>query len=186
MKKIFVWSIAGLLLAGCAMVTIYVTFPEEKIKKAAEEVEKMLESNLKNKIFCYVECFLASPAFAQESVSSEIKTDSPKIREAINQIKSWAEELAQYKKEGYIGETLDYQVAIVNLPQDSQLAKKVREIVQKENRQRNIILEEIFRINNVSPDQRQTFRELFGKTKIKNAKPGEWIQNTDGSWTQKK
>ncbi|MCM8759355.1 MAG: YdbL family protein [Candidatus Omnitrophica bacterium] len=174
-------------LAGCAMVTIYVTFPEEKIKKAAENIEKMLESKNTNNIFYALQNFFATPVFAQDaSISSEIKTDSPKIREAISQIKSWADELAEYKKAGYIGETTQYQVAIVNQPQDPELAKKVREIVQKENKQRSIILEEIFRINNVSPEQRQTFRDIFAQTKLKAVKTGEWYQNPDGSWVQKK
>jgi len=177
---------AVLFFAGCAMVTIYVTFPEEKIKKAAEDIEKMMESQSEN--ILYQLCtFFISPVFAQEnSASSSIKTDSPKIKEAINQIKSWSDELASYKKDGYIGETNDYQVAIINQPKDPELSKKVKEIVQKENQQRNIILEELFRLNNVSPDQRKTFREIFAKTRQKNAKPGEYIQNPDGTWTQKK
>ncbi len=187
-RRIFLSLLALGFLAGCAMVTIYVTFPEEKIKKAAEDIEKMLESRIdRSSIFYSLKNFISTPVFAQESsVSSEIRTDSPKIREAISQIKSWADELASYKKEGYIGETLDYQVGIVQLPQDVELARKVKDIVQKENRQRNIILDEIFRINNVAPDQRQTFRELFAKTKLKNVKSGEWFQNSDGSWVQKK
>ncbi|MCM8764193.1 MAG: YdbL family protein [Candidatus Omnitrophica bacterium] len=188
MKRILFSLLMAVLLAGCAMVTIYVTFPEEKIKKAAEDIEKMLESKIdRSSIFFSVIRFVSSPAYAQEpAVSSEIRTDSPKIKEAIAQMKSWADELASYKKAGYIGETLEYQVAIVNLPQDSTVAKNVRDLVQKENKQRNIILEEIFRINNVAPDQRQTFKELFAKTKLKNVKPGEWFQNPDGSWVQKK
>ncbi|MCM8765071.1 MAG: YdbL family protein, partial [Candidatus Omnitrophica bacterium] len=80
----------------------------------------------------------------------------------------------------------EYQVAIVNQPKDPDLAKKVREIVQNENKQRSIILEEIYRINNVAPEQRHTFKEIFAKTKLKNVKPGEWFQNPDGSWVQKK
>lgn len=185
-RLLFSFILAG-LLAGCAMVTIYVTFPEEKIKKAAEDIEKMLESSLnKSSIVCFINNLFINTAFAQESVSSEIKTDSPKIKQAISQIKSWAEELASYKSAGYIGETLEYQVAIVNLPKDPELAKKVKDIVQKENTQRNIILEEIFRLNNVSPEQRQTFKEIFAKTKLKNLKSGEWYQNPDGTWTQKK
>ncbi|HOK80833.1 MAG TPA: DUF1318 domain-containing protein [bacterium] len=187
-KSVVLGLLLAGFLAGCAMVTIYVTFPEEKIKKAAEDIEKMIESNMgSNVIFCKLFHFISTPAFAQDaSVSSEIKTDSPAIRQAIEQIKSWADELASYKKAGYIGETQDYQVAIVKLPDDEQLGKKVKDIVQKENKQRSIILEEIFRLNNVAPEQKQTFRELFARTKLKNVKPGEWYQNSDGSWVQKK
>ncbi len=185
-RKLFPVLLIVLFLAGCAMVTIYVTFPEEKIKKAAEDIEKMMESSSRN--ILYQMCsFFACPAFAQEgSVSSDIKTDSPRIKEAINQIKSWADELTSYKKEGYIGETNNYQVAIVNQPDNPNLLKKVKEIVQKENQQRNIILEEMYRLNNVSPDQKQTFREIFAKIKQKNAKTGEYIQGPDGTWVQKK
>lgn len=186
-KRIWFGLIMAGLLAGCAMVTIYVTFPEEKIKKAAEDIEKMLESSLNRfSVFCSINHLITNPAFAQETISSEIKTDSPKIKQAISQIKSWSDELAAYKSAGYIGETLEYQVAIVNLPQDQETAKKVKEIVQKENTQRNIILEEIFKLNNVSPEQRQAFKEIFAKTKMKNLKPGEWYQNPDGTWNQKK
>ncbi|MCX7704858.1 MAG: YdbL family protein [bacterium] len=187
-RKYFMMIGLACFLAGCAMVTIYVTFPEEKIKKAAEDIEKMLESRTSpHNVLCSITNFFVMPAFAQESsISSDIKTDSPKIKEAINQIKSWADELAEYKKAGYIGETTEYQVGIVNQPKDPELAKRVKEIVQNENKQRNIILEEIYRINNVSPEQRQTFKDIFAKTKLKNVKPGEWYQNPDGSWVQKK
>lgn len=186
LRKVMPIVVALFFLAGCAMVTIYVTFPEEKIKKAAEDIEKMMES-LNKSILNYVCGFLTYTALAQESsVSSDIKTDSPKIREAIKQIKFWAEELASYKKEGYIGETNNYQVAIVNQPDNPNLLKKIKEIVQKENQQRNIILEEMYRINNVSPEQKQMFREIFANIKQKNAKTGEYIQNPDGKWIQKK
>jgi len=181
----FIFATA-ILFAGCATVTIYVTFPEEKIKKAAEDIEKMMESQSQN-IFYQMCNYFVSNAFAAEgSVSSEIKTDSPKIKEAIGQIKTWSDELALYKKNGYIGETKNYEVAIVNPPDDPAVLLKVKEIVQKENQQRNIILEELYRLNNISPGQKQIFREIFAKTKQKNAKPGEYIQNPDGTWIQKK
>lgn len=185
-RKVLPILAALFFLAGCAMVTIYVTFPEEKIKKAAEDIEKMMESFNKS-IFNYVCGFLTYTAFAQESsVSSDIKTDSPKIREAIKQKKFWADELALYKKEGYIGETNNYQVDIVNQPENPSLVNKIKEIIQKENQQRNIILEEIYKMNNVSPEQKQMFKEIFAKIKQKNAKPGEYIQDSNGTWIQKK
>jgi len=39
--------LALLVLAGCATVTIYVTFPEEKVKKAGDTLEQMYEGTPK-------------------------------------------------------------------------------------------------------------------------------------------
>ena len=190
MKKSFCWLLVPLvMLIGCAMVTIYVTFPEEKIKKAAESIEKEIESAPAGKTSFItgwmIAAFSPGRAYAAE-ISSDLKTDSPKIRNAAKLRASWKSELDSYKQQGYVGENNQFQVEIRNAPSDVETLKKVRELVKKENEQRKIIIDELMLINNASPEQRAVFQEQFAKARREQAKIGEWIQNPDGTWVQKK
>ena len=137
MKKFIVLSLV-FLFAGCAVVNVYVTFPEEKIKKAAEEILAPPEQSGQSGSFRFN---FTKNLYAEEIVvKKELKTDSPAIREAKEKINSWRNELCEYKKEGYVGETNNFKVVIKKLPDDLKKTRRVRELVRKENQQREIII----------------------------------------------
>jgi len=172
-----------LAITGCAVVNVYVTFPEEKIKKAAEELlappsQGTPQSNLYRFIF-------TGTAYAEEvvEVSKDIKTNSPVIREAKKKMDSWREELDRYKAEGFIGERNDFSVEIIKLPPDPEKAKRIKKIVNDENQQRKIMMDELLKINNVSPGEVAKFKKIFADVMKKYSPSGTWIQGEE--WYRK-
>jgi uncharacterized protein YdbL (DUF1318 family) len=177
---------AGMLLGalvGCATVNIYVTFPEEKIRKAVESFEDQIDqgaSLIKERFFA----LLATEAYAQE-LSRDLKMDSPKIREAARLRKSWAAELNGYRRAGFVGESNRFEIIVVSAPSDSAVAEKVRALAGKENTQRMAILEEISSINNMAPTQKNQLPAFFAEQRRNSAATGDWIQMPDGTWKRK-
>ncbi|MCM8829523.1 MAG: YdbL family protein [Candidatus Omnitrophica bacterium] len=171
------WILLSVLaLAGCAIVNVYVTFPEEKIEKAAEELlappsQIKPQSNLFRFIF-------TDAAYAQEviEVKKDIKTDSPVIKAAKQKMDTWREELDTYKKEGFVGETNEFTVVVRDLPSDPERAKRVRKIVNDENQQRRIMMDELLKINNVPAGEIAKFKRIFADVMKKYSPSGTWIQ----------
>jgi len=96
MKKFIILGLIS-LFAGCAVVNVYVTFPEEKIKKAAEDILAPPDQSGQSGFFKFN---FTKNLYAEEIVvKKEIKTDSPAIKEAKEKINSWRNELCEYKKE---------------------------------------------------------------------------------------
>ncbi|MCM8803711.1 MAG: YdbL family protein [Candidatus Omnitrophica bacterium] len=180
-KVLLVGLIIGLL--GCAVVNVYVTFPEEKVKKAAEELlapsSKQPQSFLNN--------LFTKNLYAEEVVvTKDLKTDSPKISQAKEKMNTWRDKLDEFKKQGYIGETNDFKIVIKEMPKDSEVLREVRKIIDDENRQREIMIKELLKINNAAPTEEQKFRRIFAQVAQKYSPQNSWIQLSDGSWTRKK
>ncbi|MCM8810604.1 MAG: YdbL family protein, partial [Candidatus Omnitrophica bacterium] len=172
-------------LLGCAVVNVYVTFPEEKVKKAAEDLLSPPTQSKSPQSF--LDIFLTKNLYAQEVVvTKDLKTDSQKIKEAKEKMDSWREKLDQFKKDGYIGETNDFKVVIKEMPRDAEIAKEVKKLVDDENKQREIIIKELLKINNAAPEEEKKFRKIFGEVAQKYSPTNTWIQLSDGSWERKK
>lgn len=187
MKKIMAFLLL-IFLAGCAIVNVYVTFPEEKIKKAAEDILAPPDQSpsSQSKPTGLLKLRFTRNLYAEEvEVKRELKTDSPAIREARKKRNSWWAQLKEFEKAGYIGEANDFRVVIKNLPDDKEKASKVRELVEKENRERKIIIREIMRINNANPEEEEKFKEIFAQTVQKYSPSGTWIQDKNGQWKRK-
>lgn len=178
------WILLSVLaLAGCAIVNVYVTFPEEKIEKAAEELlappsQSKPQSNLFRFRFTDV-------AYAQEvvEVKKDIKTDSPVIKAAKQKMDTWREELDTYKKEGFVGETNEFTVVVRNIPSDPEKTKRIRKIVNDENQQRRIMMDELLKINNVPAGEITKFKRIFADVMKKYSPSGTWIQEEE--WYRK-
>ena len=182
MKKFIILALT-FLFVGCAVVNVYVTFPEEKIKKAAEDILAPPDQSGQTGFFKFN---FTKNLYAEEVVvKKELKTDSPAIKEAKEKINSWRGELNEYKKEGYVGETNNFKVVIKKLPDDLKKVRRIRELVRKENQQREIIIKELMRINKASPKEEKVFREIFAQTVQKYSPSGTWIQDENGKWNRK-
>ncbi|HOK56878.1 MAG TPA: DUF1318 domain-containing protein [bacterium] len=186
MRKNFLLIFLVLGLISCAVVNVYVTFPEEKVKKAAEDLLAPPSSS-KTKPESFLDNLFTRNLYAEEVVvTKDLKTDSPKISEAKEKMNTWREKLDEFKKSGYIGETNDFRVVIRELPKNSEDAKEVRKIVDDENKQREIMIKELLRINNAAPDEEKKFRKIFAEVAQKYSPQNTWIQLSDNSWTKKK
>ncbi|MCX8082916.1 MAG: YdbL family protein [bacterium] len=170
-----------LVLAGCAVVNVYVTFPEEKIEKAAEELLAP-PSTIKPQSHLFI---FTGTAYAQEvvEVRKDIKTDSPVIKTAKQKMNTWRDELDTYKKEGFVGETNDFTVVIRELPSDREKAQRIKKIVNDENQQRKIMMDELLKINNVPSGEVTKFKKIFADVMKKYSPSGTWIQEDE--WRRK-
>ena len=180
------WVIGFLtvFVAGCAMVNVYVTFPEEKIEQAAEDILAPSDGN--NIPSSHLDFLFAKNAYAEEvRIKRTIKTNSPAIEKAKRERAKWHKELMEYEKNGYIGETNSFKVVIKKLPEQSSLAKAVRKIVKDENRVRENIINGIIKINNAAPNEKKIFVEIFSEVSQKYVPEGTWIQKSNGNWVQK-
>ena len=189
MKKLLLAALAVLVLVSCVNVNVYVTFPEEKIRQAADDLEGGLTlPPPPAKPRSFLPFRLTGVAEAQEvrkTVPTDMSTDSPVIRTAMAKRQSWIVELQEYKTAGYLGEALSFQVDIRNLPADAKLAEKVKQRAAAENAERDTIIAELIKINNINPGQEKEIRQIFAEKRIEAARSGEWIQAADGSWKKK-
>ncbi len=184
MKSKIMGGLAIVLFVSCAVVNVYVTFPEEKVKKAAEELLAPPKTQEKES---FLNNIFTKNLYAQEiTVTRDLKTDSPKIREAKTNMDSWRDKLDEFKKAGYIGETNNFKVVIKELPKDKNVAEEVKKIVDDENKQREIIIKELLRINNAAPTEEEKFRKIFAETSQKYSPSNTWIQLPDNTWIRKK
>jgi len=177
--------LAAVFMVGCAVVNIYVTFPEEKIEKAAEDLLAPPSSTAPTSSLPRFS--FTRTAYAQESVQvkKDIQTDSPAIRTAKQNMNGWRTALDGFKKDGFIGETNDFAVVVKNLPTDSSAARDVKKIVSDENRERKAMMDELLKINNVAPGQVTDFKRIFADVMQKYSPAGTWIQSETGEWSKK-
>lgn len=177
-----------LFLTSCATVNVYVTFPEEKIRKAAEDLLGPPPSTApaKESTSLLDLTFAASAEAAETSVSRDLKTSSPVIEETKAQREKWRTELEGYKRQGYIGESNRFSVEIRTLPADPKVASAVTDLVRKENSQRDTMIRELLRINGAPPSDEKRFRDIFSAVmRERFSAPGDWVQQPDGTWVRK-
>jgi uncharacterized protein YdbL (DUF1318 family) len=184
-KTLGIVVLAVLFMVGCAVVNVYVTFPEEKIEKAAEDLLAPPDESAPVSILPKIS--FTRTAYAQEKVEvrRDIKTDSPAIKAAKEKMDTWRGKLDSFKKEGFVGETNDFRVVIKNLPSDSSLAGDVKEIVRDENKERMKMMDELIKINNVAPGEESKFKRIFAGVMQKYSPSGTWVESDTGQWSRK-
>jgi|LSQX01.2.fsa_nt_gb hypothetical protein len=170
-------------VVGCVVLNVNVTFPEKKIEQVAEDLlapPQDLPSS-------FLPHFFAKNLYAQEvvEVKSDIKTNSPVIREAKRKMDSWWVKLNDFKKKGFVGEKNSFEVELRETPSDVSIAKEVRQIISNENRERRVMMNELLKINNVAPSEREKFKQIFAKVVQRNSPKSTWIQTEQGLWQRK-
>ncbi|MFH0797669.1 MAG: DUF1318 domain-containing protein [Candidatus Omnitrophota bacterium] len=181
-----------LLLVGCAVVNVYVSFPQEKIEKAMESLELEIQKGplpAKPAAFPKKESRLLpgrflepTPLYAQ-TISRDPKTDSPVISEAQARRRERISDIQSYKETKIIGENKDGLLEVRSTAglNEEEMAG-LQKVLKEENRDRMTIYQEIVRINNMPPSDMRRVQAAFAKMQRKMAKEGEWIQNEDGAW----
>jgi len=184
-KTMGIVMLAVLCMAGCAVVNVYVTFPEEKIEKAAEDL--LAPPSESAPVSSIPRFSFTKTAYAQETteVRKDIRTDSSAIRAAKQKMDAWRGALDNFKKDGFIGEANDFAVVVRNAPSDSSTARDVRRIVSDENRERKAMMDELLKINNVAPGEEAKFKKIFADVMQRYSPAGTWIQADNGQWSRK-
>lgn len=101
------------------------------------------------------------------------------------------DDIETFKQMGCVGEKADGELEFRKTRETDaspELERRVRAIVEEENRDRLIIMR---RLLETTPglegeEGMRVIREIFASRQRELAKPGEWIQEPDGRWIQKK
>ncbi len=117
----------------------------------------------------------ATPTYAAEY---NLKQMTPKVEQALLNRKARFEKLEAYKATGVIGENnRGYVELLGNDPQ-------VADIVQGENKDRQVIYQAIAEQNNIA-SQIDVIEKVFAQVQHEKAQAGYRIQTADGKWKNK-
>jgi uncharacterized protein YdbL (DUF1318 family) len=185
-------------VAACVPVTVNVNFPQEKIEGAAGQIEDMVRSPenpkpapapKKGPQGRLGDALLAAlgprEALAQSRnvrVMPEIQTRTPELMKAIDSRRARREELDRWKARGCVGESNHWAVELRPGPD---CPSSVATIVGAENADREYILQTLMQQNHMPAADAPRLREALAKAVRERAKPGDWVQQPDGSWAKK-
>jgi uncharacterized protein YdbL (DUF1318 family) len=192
-------GVVALVIGACVPVTVNVNFPQEKIQGAADQIEDMVRSpenpkpateQPKKPQSRLGETVLAAlrpaEAEAQQSrnvrIMPEIRTRTPELMKAIESRRGRRQELDALKAKGCVGETNQWTV---EPRQASDCPGTVASLVGAENADRNYILQTLLEQNSMPASDASRLREALANSVRERAKPGDWIQQPDGTWSKK-
>jgi uncharacterized protein YdbL (DUF1318 family) len=190
MRKIGLIFGLALLLVSCAVVNVYVTFPQEKIDKAMEGLELQIQPTAPSLVVPKKQSRLSpwrflepTPLCAETVITSEVKTTSPVIDEAKARRIERFSDIQGYKDKKILGESKEGLLDVRSTAGlDGKQVSLLQKTVKEENNDRMIIYREIVQLNSMPSAEIKKVQAGAAKINRKLAKDGEWIQNDDGVW----
>lgn len=184
------------LLTGCLAVTINVTFPQEKIEKAASSIEDLVRGEkeappvkpppakddkrgarpLPRQALGWL-----APAPAEAQVP-ELKTRTPEVMASIESRRQRFPQVQQWKQRGCIGENSQ---GLLEARSGQGCSPEVTTLIRAENRDRMTLYQTLLQQNNMPPADLARVQAAFAKVNRERAAAGEWIQTEDGRWVRK-
>ncbi|MBU2494904.1 MAG: YdbL family protein [Candidatus Omnitrophica bacterium] len=194
MRKIGLIFGLALLLVSCAVVNVYVTFPQEKLDKAMEGLELQVQPAAPSLVVPKKQSRLSpwrflepAPLYAETTViTSEVKTTSSVIDEAQARRRGRLSDIQGYKDNKILGENNQGLLDVRSTAGlDGKQVSSLQKMVKEENSDRMTIYRETVKINNMPSAQIKNVQAASAKAKQKLANDGEWIQNENGAWQVK-
>ena len=196
MRKIGLMFGLALLLVSCAVVNVYVTFPQEKIDKAMDGLELQIQPAVPSpKSMAPKKQSRLSPGrflepaslYAETIITSEVKTTSSIIDEAKARRIERLSDVQGYKDNNILGENNKGLLEVRSTAgMDGKQVSSLQKMVKEENNDLMIIYRQVVQINNMNAADIKKVQVAAAKANRKLAKEGEWIQNDDGAWQIKK
>ncbi len=193
MLKRIVFSLV-FFVSACVTVNIY--FPAAAVERAADQIVKETwggpgepekaapkpQSRLQSAVRM-IALSLTSEAYAQEA---DINVTNPAIRALKESIRARSDAIKPYMDRGNIGIARDGLLTIrttdgLNLKERAE----TQQLVESENRDREALYSEIAKANNIAQESIPKIKGIFAKSWIEQARPGWWIQDTQGNWKKK-
>ncbi len=194
-----------------ACVTINVYFPEAAIKDLSQKIEEEVARQAAEKARQQGDAAPAAPApappeparppgaarlslfdqlfgvaYAADDVPSPEVT-SPAIRRIIESRGARLQQVNAFKAQGVIGESRRglLEARALDTLSDLKARADVQRVVRAENADREELYKEIAAAKNVDLAQLERIRETYAGTLRANARPGDWVQDPDGTWKQR-
>jgi uncharacterized protein YdbL (DUF1318 family) len=197
-KSGFIFGALALLVA---CVTVNVNFPESAVQKASDDyVRDLYRSKEQSKVPSPKtsatptgnSALLLPRELFQWAVPSALADDlqlnmsSPKIAEIKNKMRAAVPEVIEQKKAGLLGETFDGKIVIHSGANIKPLLKKrLEDLVRDDNTSRESLYAEVVRSNHLPSENLISVKKTFARSFQAESPSGTWVQNADGSWTQK-
>ncbi len=194
MLKKICFSIA-FVLSACVTVNIY--FPAAAVERAADQIvketwggapaEPIKKEQPQSSIYTPTAAFallrLAGEAHAQEA---DINVSNPAIRSLKESIKKRSEALKPYMDRGNVGITRDGLLS-ARAAEGLSLKERaeVQQLVDAENRDREMLYGEIAKANNIARDAVPKIKAIFARSWVEQARPGWFLQDSQGNWAKK-
>ncbi len=193
-------ALVAVLLVACVPVTVNITFPQEKLNRAADSIEDMVRSPENPKPPTEPAPKPAAPSSRLESVLAalaprdaaaqgqqinvvpEVKIQTPQLMKAIESRRGRLPKIQEWQARGCIGET---NQGLLEARPGQGCTGEVGSLIGAENADREFIYAELMRQNNIPARDASRVRAAFARKDREAARPGEWIQLDNGQWVKK-
>jgi uncharacterized protein YdbL (DUF1318 family) len=189
------------VLAACVPVTVYVTFPQERLDDAASQIVDMSRRpegsapapvtppagspKPGSRLDPWPAPLAPRAASAQEhkfEVTQAPKTDSPALRRLTESQNRRQGAIQQELARGCVGENSQ---GLLEARPGQGCSGDVARLIGDENRDRQAIIETFMRENRIPPADVGRVRASFAKAYRDRAQGGQWIQTDKGDWVRK-
>ncbi|HSL17165.1 MAG TPA: DUF1318 domain-containing protein [Methylomirabilota bacterium] len=207
------WIAIGLgcaaLLAACITINVY--FPEAAVKELAQQIEDEVQrkaagepsptpvaeptptpmadpaAGAPESLLSWALSLGATTVYAAEDEVAAPEITNPAIRKIIDSRAARLKAVNDLKAAGVVGESNQALLVIRNLDAIQGLKERAdaQKLIKDENADREQLFREIAAAKNVELAQLPQIRTTYAEALRDNARPGDWIQLPDGSWTQK-
>ena len=164
--------LAGLFLSGCVTVKPVVVDRKTQLENQILGTFQRLEDDL--------------------ILASSVRGDRPEPRlsplqreavEAMMNREFFRDEIEELKSKQIVGEATTGLLAILALPGEPELAKRAKQLVEEENRNRLVILKRVISLNrDLSENDLPQVQHLFYRLNAQTARPGDKVQKENGAW----
>ena len=133
---------------------------------------------------------IASTRSVEGNQDVTMSAEKQKVLDAVENRKFNKDDIDEFKDKGVIGEDNRGFLQVLSAAReqdDEKSVQLVQQIVDEENRDRQVIYERVLLVNPAAASADSTkIVEIFSKLNQDNSKPGTHIQLPDGTWTIKK
>lgn len=197
MMKKLCW-ISLLSMAACVPVTVnlVINFPEKKLEGALDKMEGEIrkekeppapeEDKKQGKVFPQRNVMAVHNVRFQDDKDIDIDVSTPQIQDLKKRREARFSQLKPHFQAGRLGEGKDALVATRHEDGlDGKGKGAMRKVVREENDDRQALIREIARANNIDENHIERVRRIYARVMRKYAESGWWVQEEDGSWKKK-
>lgn len=157
----------------------HITLDVRQVKEAATSIEDMVSGQAPVPAKGPSSRFWDGAAAKAWAAPPELKVITPEVQAVVDSRKGRFSRLKELKAQGLVGEDNQGRVAALGGGAD------VQQLVEEENRDREVIYRAIVEQNSLGAEALPTVRATFAEVQREKADPGEKIQTPSGDWTTK-
>jgi len=196
-KQAWIFAVLALLVSvSCANITINVYFPAEDVQKAADVIEDRVRGEVleqekseavdkpQTQAGVNLLDWLCPPAYAAEV---DLNIDTPEIQKITDARKERFAKIDGLLSNGVIGEGKDGFLKdkdLRSLPLKE--VAEARKLVKEENADRDSLYRAIAKANEIAEDKVAEIGSNFAVRIREKLRPGQYYQDDEGNWVQKK